>query len=82
VYSSIITPESGPGSAARNGWSALFASFSSRLATNDRGCDQTIAAIQVENAIESAPRGVVRIEACGAPATAKTHRCPAMSTRF
>jgi hypothetical protein len=56
VYSSIITPESGPGSAARNGWSALFASFSSRLATNDRGCDQTIAAIYVENAIESAHR--------------------------
>ena len=56
VYSSIITPESGPGSAARNGSSALFASFSSRLATNDRGCDQTIAAIHVENAIESAHR--------------------------
>ena len=28
------------------------------------------------------PRGVVRIEACGAPAMAETHRCSAMSTRF
>jgi hypothetical protein len=28
------------------------------------------------------PRGVVGIEACGAPAMAKTHRCPATSTRF
>jgi hypothetical protein len=27
-------------------------------------------------------RGVVRIEACGPPAMAKTHRCPAMWTRF
>jgi hypothetical protein len=44
--------------------------------------DQAIAAIYAGRAIGSAPRGGVRIEACGAPAMAKTHPCPATSTRF